>query len=177
MPAPDRRAAVLALAALCGGAAACAHNPAPDGAIVSAEAMQYTARGGYILIEQRNGIYAGGELLAVAPGAIHVQTDRGPRTIPLTQIQSMRLAAYETGQGAMAGWGALGVLSTLSHGFVLIFSAPIWLISTGVAAGLESRGALVDYPGDRLEDFRRFARYPQGLPTAPPTAPAPGPAP
>lgn len=162
------------------GALACASNPAPWGTLPTAEALDRTPFGGYILVVHGNGSETRGELLAARDGLVHVRQGDGVRAIRQTEIRSMRLAAYETGQLGMTVWGALGTLSTLSHGFVLIFSAPVWLIGTGISAGLESRAALVDYPDQPLAAFAKYARYPQGMPDggrSPPAAVVPSAAP
>jgi hypothetical protein len=158
-------------------AAGCAINPAPSGTLVTAEAMQRTAFGGYILVEHRNGAKTRGELLAVGDGQVHVQTAVGPRTLAIAEVYSMRLAAYQTDQAILTGWGLAGTLSTLTHGYLLVISGPVWLLATGFVAGIESRAALVDFPGEPLEHFRPWARYPQGMPVGPPAPPAPGPTP
>jgi hypothetical protein len=77
------------------------------------------------------------------------------------------------GQRKIAGWGVLGTVSTLSHGLLLIVSAPLWVISSGIVAGIESNAALVDHPEEPLAAFAKFARYPQGMPVETPPAPAP----
>jgi hypothetical protein len=175
---PARSAWLVLLAGL-----ACAHNPAPAGMLPAAEDLEVSPYGSYILVRQKNGAEIGGELLVVLEGEVRVRGDRGVRAIPERDIESMRLAVYQTGQGVMGIWGLVGTLSTLSHGFVLILSAPVWIIGTSVSAAVESRAALVDYPDQPLRAFARFARYPQGLPVAarpswtapPPAAVAPPP--
>jgi len=153
------------------GLMACASNPAPSGTLPTAEALGASPYGGYILVVRGDGSETEGELLAAHDGLVHVRGERGWHVIRQDEIRSMRLAVYQTGQTGLTIWGLLGTLSTLSHGFVLIFSAPVWLIGTGVSAGLESRAALLDYPDQPLPAFAKYARYPQGMPdwTKPPT--------
>jgi hypothetical protein len=154
----------------------CASNPAPRGALPAPEELQTSARGGYILVRHRNGAQTRGELLAAGADQVWVQTDRGVGAIPVAQIESMRMAIHRTGELAMTGWGAAGLLSTASHGYFLIFSVPVWVITTGISAGVESRRALLDYPEVPLVELARWARYPQGMP-APPPAPSEPPVP
>jgi len=170
------RSALLALLA----GLACAHNPAPAGMLPSAEDLAVSPFGSYILVHKKNGTETGGELLAVQDGEVHVRSDAGVRIIPAGEIESMRAAVYQTGQGVMGIWGLLGTASTFSHGFALILSAPIWIIGTSISAAVESRAALIDYPDQPLRAFAKFSRYPQGMPvaarpswTAPPPSPPP----
>jgi hypothetical protein len=159
------------------GLMACAHNPAPSGTLPTPEELPLSPYGGYILVRHKGGAETGGELLAVADDRVHVRSDQGVRVIPRREIESMRLAVYQTAQGTLGIWGTLGTLSTLSHGFVLVLSVPVWLITATASAAVESRAALVDYPGQPLSAFVRFARYPQGMPpsvTPSWTTPPPG---
>jgi hypothetical protein len=156
----------------------CASNPAPRGALPTPEQLETTARGGYILVKLRNGAETRGELLAAQGDQVWVATSGGVRAIPVPQIDTMRMALYQTGELSMSGWGAAGTISTISHGFWLVFSVPIWVITTGISAGVESRRALMDYPDEPLAKFAPWARYPQGMPAAPSwTAPPPVPKP
>jgi hypothetical protein len=152
--------------------AGCASNPAPSGVLPTPEELATTAHGGYVLVWHRSGAQTQGELLAAGKDQVWVLTDRGASAIPVSEIESMRMAIYRTGEMAMTGWGAAGTISTLSHGFFLVISVPVWLITTAISTGVESRRALLDYPDVPLSKFGHWARYPQGMP---PTQPAPGP--
>jgi len=149
----------------------CATNPAPSGTLRTAEAMQTTAYGGYILVRLRGGGEVRGELLAADDHGVTVNTPRGPHTIPEPKIDSARLAAYQTGEVGLTAWGALGTATTLSHGFLLVFSAPIWIFTTGFTGASESRLALYDFPGRSLRELALWARYPQGMPVVAPPPP------
>jgi hypothetical protein len=139
--------------------AGCASNPAPSGVLPTPEELATTAHGGYVLVWHRSGAQTQGELLAAGKDQVWVLTDRGASAIPVSEIESMRMAIYRT-------------ISTLSHGFFLVISVPVWLITTAISTGVESRRALLDYPEVPLSKFGHWARYPQGMP---PTQPAPGP--
>jgi hypothetical protein len=146
----------------------CASNPAPSGTLPTAEQVENTAYGGYILVRLRGGGEAQGELLAVNSREVFVKTSVGQRTIRLDQVETMRMATYHTGEYGMSGWGLIGTLSTVSHGFLLVFSAPIWILTTSLSAAGESRRALIDFPDRPLSEFAMWARYPQGMPVVAP---------
>jgi len=145
-------------------ASGCASNPAPRAMLRSPEQMQRTAFGSYVAIASRDGGQIGGELIAVDHERLYVLSGQTLHNMPVANVEKATLAAYSTGESEIAGWGALGIISTLSHGYLLIFSAPVWLLSTSVAAGVESRAALFHYPERPLESFRPYARFPQGIP-------------
>ena len=62
----------------------------------------------------------------------------------------------------------LGTLSTVSHGFFLVFSAPVWIITSTVIWNNQTKTAVERYPDDfewiTLDAMRVYARFPQGLP-------------
>jgi hypothetical protein len=82
--------------------------------------------------------------------------------VAYARIQKAVVVGYDGQEGPMAGWGLLGTLSTLSHGFVLILSAPIWLLTTAIAANAETNAAQID--GGPWTSMRKWARFPQGMP-------------
>jgi hypothetical protein len=160
----DRRrlGAVMAVAAALG----CATNPAPSGVLLPAEALPTSTGGGFVRVQQKAGGITEGELLAAYAEGLHVQTRWGPRHVHRRDIHEARLAGYQTHEKALTGWTVLGTVSTISHGFFLVLSAPLWLLIGGTSAGLESRSALLVYPDGPLTDFVVYARYPQGMPGA-----------
>jgi hypothetical protein len=87
----------------------------------------------------------------------------GVTDIPAAEIKRTRLELYD--ENKIVGlWAALGTLFTLSHGFYLVLSAPIWVISGISGAVGESRSGIVEIEGSSPEEFRKYARFPQGLP-------------
>lgn len=156
-----RSAHVVALVLL-GGLGACAHNPAPAGWLRPATETQKSALGAFVLVKAKRGD-AAGELIAV--GSSHMILRQGAKlvAIPVEEIDSATVAAYRTTEYEVTGWGALGTLSTASHGFFFVLSAPVWILATSIAAAIESRSALIT----DIRPFRwlvPYARFPQGLP-------------
>jgi len=87
-----------------------------------------------------------------------------PFAIALSDVQSARLAAYNANADRMGALVTLGTLSTISNGFYLVFTAPLWMIGGSVAAGRRSHEPILDYPEAKFQNFAPYARYPQGLP-------------
>ncbi len=116
-------------------AAACASNTAPSGFLPSPQDARASAYGAWI---------------------------------ELTLTASSRQRAVEgellAGSGAVAGWTALGVVSTISNGLLLIFTAPAWIITGTVAGSSESYAPQGNVPPLRWAELARFARFPQGMP-------------
>jgi hypothetical protein len=146
---------------------ACAANPAPLGWLPRAEQAQSRACGGWITLQSAKGATpprASGELIAVSEDRIYVLTDSGLLDLPQASVTKATLAAYASGAGVLGGWAALGTISTLSHGAILVLTAPLWIIAGSVAAASESKVALHRHPPTPLVQLRPWARFPQGLP-------------
>jgi hypothetical protein len=159
-----RRALLLALATLMSG---CASNPAPKTWRPTLAQAQQSTRGGWILVEPlvsgvppANASPVEGELIAIDETAYHVLTAGGLRSVPRSSTHRITVVAYATSPGAVAIWASVGGLSTLSHGYYLAFTAPMWAIAGGIVAVNESRAGLI-HDADRA---RAFARFPQGFP-------------
>lgn len=153
---------LVMIAALLG---ACVSNPDPRSPTI--QMMEREGYGGFIVIRTKVGMEVAGELISVESNVIRVlrlpQTTGALTWVPVTDIESAELYKYEA-EGGFGAWGLLGTLSTISHGFWLVFSAPAWMISAGIAAGIESHHVVVRYPDDRWNEFVPWARFPQGMP-------------
>ena len=164
MSGPSRRLLAALLAASLAG---CATNPAPPGWLPPAAKAQAQAYGGWISLNCKKGeavTHVEGELIAVTDDRVFVLADSGLVEVRHESVAKATLAAYATGEGALAGWSALGTVSTLSHGLYLLITAPMWIIAGIMAAGGESGAGLLRYPQKPLASFRLYARFPQGLP-------------
>jgi hypothetical protein len=111
-----------------------------------------------------------GELLAVEPEAFILESGGQPRLIPSQCVQWVRLASFEGDYGSTLAWGVVGTLSTLSHGAFLVLTGPVWLISMGIAAGSQAAAGILQEPlakptPEAMERLRKWARFPQGLPS------------
>jgi hypothetical protein len=74
------------------------------------------------------------------------------------------VARYSSEAGPIAGFAALGVVSTISNGYLLGITAPLWIITGIVASSSESRAPLRGVPPLVWADLAAYARFPQGLP-------------
>lgn len=180
----------IATTLLAGFACGCARTSAPPGFLPSKKGASKDPYGAWIDIRHhapedvRTHFRTRGELIAAEAESVHVLTDAGWRTIPITDIDKATLTLYSSGAHWQALWGILGFLSTASHGFYLAISAPVWLgtaITTTAIATREPRivlharkersstedtqtsanPALWD---DDWNGIRRYARFPQGPP-------------
>jgi len=80
-------------------------------------------------------------------GRIPPEYSRGPK-------RSLRRVAVGT---------VLGLLSTVSNGWFLIVTGPMWLIGGSIAASGQRRVPIESVPTVRWTDVAAFARFPQGI--------------
>jgi len=148
-------------------AAACASNTAPSGFLPSPQDAPASAYGAWIeltLTASSRQRAVEGELLAVSADTAWVLSHAGAVVLPTTAVARGKLTAWRSGSGAVAGWTALGVVSTISNGLLLIFTAPAWIITGTVAGSSESYAPQGNVPPLRWAELARFARFPQGMP-------------
>jgi len=149
-------------------ATACATNTAPSGFLPSPrEAAHTSAYGAWIelkVLGSSRERTVHGELLAVTADTVWVLSDSSVAVLPTTVVGRGKLTAWRSGTGAVTGWTVLGVVSTLSNGVLLIFTAPLWIITGTLAGSNESYAPQRDVPPLRWAELARFARFPQGIP-------------
>lgn len=165
MRGPDVR--IFLAVALLATASGCASTLAPRGYLPRAgEAGD--AKGGWIVAEvgpSEPTRQVAGELIAVERDTVFVLTESGLEALPAGRFHSAQVATYESEWGGPAAWTLLGTLSTASHGWVLVATAPAWIIVGTICTATASHAGIYRYPGMSLSEFAPFARFPQGLPS------------
>lgn len=106
-----------------------------------------------------------GELLAVSSEAIFVADGSGLVAVSSEVVREVRVELEARSGAAMGALTALGALSTLSHGFYLVFTLPIWL-GTGIPTSVNEGRAASASGAPTDPHLRDFARFPQGLPAS-----------
>ena len=149
-------------------AVACAGNPAPPGFLPSPTQAVRDVYGGWIEVTvsagRRDSTIAG-ELIAAGADTVWILPDSGRVVaVPTRTVKKGRVARYRSDAGAIAGFTALGVVSTISNGYLGGFTAPLWIITGIVASSNESRAPLRGVPPLVWADLTAYARFPQGLP-------------
>lgn len=161
----SRELAVLTAALLVSASAAgCLHNPDPRPRSMSA--VHTDAHGGFVVVRVGGQVNHQGELIAVGPEGVWVLARQRLILTPHEQVSGLDLYAYDVSIAGTTGLGLLGTLSTISHGFFLVFSAPIWLVTTIATSASQSRSAYEWYAGDGDDwsELMKWARFPQGMP-------------
>jgi hypothetical protein len=157
-----RELVVVAAVAAVANAACIRGNPDPRNP--SLEVMERGGFGAWIALTTTAGASLEGELISVEPASLSLIMPGSGR---LTVVQKASIAegsVYKYESDSLAGWAVVGTLSTLSHGFFLIFTAPIWSLSSAGIAGSESRHVIIELARGKWDEVAKWARFPQGMP-------------
>jgi len=145
-----------------------ASSPAPVAWRRSMEDVKTVTYGAWIHVDGRSFV-SDGELLAAEEGYLALSRDDEVTIVPSECIEKVEIAAFENTSEQTILWGVAGSLSTASHGYYLVFTLPIWLITTWGATYAHSAAGhvRVDYHQSltaKVDEIRKWARFPQGLP-------------
>ena len=163
---PDSgRMALLAGAML---AAACAtRSPAPPSWQVLGSEVDSSPHGAWANVTLRGGGGLSGELLAVDHEALYVGLTPRLTRVPHQCVTRLQLAAFEITAVDVSALGALGTLSTLTHGFFLVFTVPVWMVTAGLSSYGHSRSGHLKFGlgEEPLHTASAWSRFPAGMPT------------
>lgn len=158
----------VVLAALALGTAGCLRNPDPRPR--SMAAIQSDAHGAFaVATVPGRGVFHG-ELIAISATEVWVLVGNAMLHEPLARVSELEIFPYKVPVSGVAAWGVIGTLSTISHGFILILSAPTWIITAGIVGARHSRAAYEVHDGDNWPALAKWARFPQGMPAGLTTA-------
>lgn len=142
-------------------------NPAPPPWRRTPAAAQRSPLGSWTNVTLRNGAQISGEIIAADAEAVYLGAPPLLLTVPGRCVRSMQVAFVDAQIDGPAAWGVAGAISTLTHGFFLFLSAPVWLtatvVSTTVASGAGYRTLHFEHGGP-IASAGTWARFPQGLP-------------
>ena len=148
----------------------CAHSYAPNRWLPDTDQIQTEAYGGWLTIdyEPQNDktIEIRGEYLTSDTSNVYVLYD-SLYIVPKLKITDAVLEIDDKNTSEYDGWTILGTASTLSHGWFLGFTFPMWL-ATGISAssGESFRDRYSeDHPDESYWiQIIKYSRFPQGLP-------------
>lgn len=148
--------------------AGCVSTPGPKGWLPTPKQALSDAFGAWMIVEHgtlgRTKI-AEGEFIAVQKLRVYILPQYGEdiESIPINTINKVTLAVYR--EHSYAGlWTLLGSLSTISHGYFLVASFPIWLLGGALNTAAESSSGIEELIVFNWQDLSKYARFPQGIP-------------
>jgi hypothetical protein len=143
-------------------------TPGPPGSPKPHQAATAT-RGAWVEIQTEGPsgtIATSGELLAADQDSLWVLGENGAYAIGTIAITGGVVVRYDPEASETGKFAAWGAVSTLSHGFVLVLSAPAWMLfGTGAAHGQFSEGVTRFTGTTRYGSLAPWGRFPQGIPT------------
>ena len=154
------------LIAVCAVAAtmACYRAKGPATQPTPQEALR-SAFGGWIMVSRVHDTpqsVVAGELIAVHADTLHVLSTSGLISIPRRDIKSLALERYRVPLTPSILASVAGTLSTVGNGFILLLTAPAWIIAGTVSTAMYSRAPLTT----SAAELQPFARFPQGIPAS-----------
>jgi hypothetical protein len=145
--------------------AACASNPAPRGALPREENVDRSPYGAWIIVERNGAQTVQGELLSARDDSVVVLTANGAHPVAREAIRYAEVGVFEARMASLSTWMVVGTLSTISNGFILIFTAPMWLIAGGFSLARVSKQPIYKWnENEPLSSLAKFARFPGGMP-------------
>ena len=145
----------------------CASSNVPSYWSANPDKMATDVFGGWVDIEYDSlGVkdkQAGGELIAISSDSIYY-ADSLLHSIYKNDIASARLISYNSNYMNMGLLTFLGSISTISNGWFLGITFPMWLIGGTTSTVTQSYNPVIDFPQNNFREFVPFARFPQGLP-------------
>ena len=147
--------------------AACGTTRAPRGWLPRAADAGRDTYGGWVIVEADTGEArweTEGELIAVSADSLWVLGDSLAVAVPAALVSRVRVTGYDAQPRAVTAATAGGVVLTVTNGWFLVFTAPMWLITGTVASHAQARHPVRTATGADLAALAEFARFPQGLP-------------
>lgn len=143
---------------------ACATVKAPNGQVPRRQDLVSDAFGGWMLLTLTSQQNVEGELLALTADSIHV-INSALFSFAKKDIAAGRLIMYNTDTGRFGRWATAGAFGSITNGWFLVFTMPLWII-TGVATSSSEANRInyLDYPQTDWNYLNRYARFPQGFP-------------
>jgi len=146
----------------------CASTSAPVGWLPTVTQAPDDAYGAWISAESTKDdhpYWVGGELIAVTSDSVFILTGNQLTGLSQASIKNAEITFYQPEpRGPLSSWTLVGALSTLSHGYFLVFTAPMWIIVGASSAGSVSRASIVRYPRRKWPELGNYARFPRGFP-------------
>ena len=151
----------------------CASTGAPDGWLPAATDAPRDPYGAWMIVEfekSHDERFLAGEFLAVDEDSLYVLAGTAETADPvvgvsLEVVKKARIAHFDPQTGIAVGWVVAGTLSTASHGMGAAVTMPLWIIVGSVLAGSQSYMPLENYPNLNWDEFKMYARFPQGPPS------------
>ena len=153
---------VLALLMLAG----CAASIAPAHWLPSALEVPQDGYGSWASVTLSIGPdeFSEGELIASTPDTLYILGYERLEAYGHNEVAKVHLQSYDANYTGLAFWTGIGSLSTISHGFILAISAPVWIITGTIATSSQSKAPHKTMMGGSWKQLQGYCRFPGGMP-------------
>ncbi len=143
---------------------ACKTVNAPRGTLPMRKEIAMDAYGGWIeLALTSDPKPVQGELIVVSTDSVYVMETNYVNGYAKGDISSARVIFFNTAVKDYTTWAVLWPFVTISNGGFLFITLPLTLIAGINTSHAEAtRVNYIDYPENGFEEFKKYARFPQG---------------
>ena len=148
----------------------CAAYRAPRGWLPEKKNVAQEVYGGWLYLEWTGNPkqeVTQGEFVGVNENTVFVFDHKILTRVPMDRVSYASLKLHDDDRSSFAAWTFFGTLSTITNGWFLVFSLPLWLFAGTAITSYES------YSGSFIEKLpkdawwgtvTRYSRFPQGIP-------------
>lgn len=107
-----------------------------------------------------------GELITIHEDTVYILSQSQLNGVPVSAVKNAKLELHLPNATGFTIWSvAGGLLSPFVNGYYSLFTFPAWLISgIAVSTNAANQPNMIHFPATGLEEFKKFSRFPQGLP-------------
>ena len=145
----------------------CATTNSPKGYLPTVSKLPTEVYGGWIQVDLKNNSELqaiSGELVAVETDSLFILNEKQLYSVSWDQVSKAKLTIFDSKYYNLVPWTVFGTISTISHGFYLVLSAPVWILTGTIATVYQSKVPQIEYPKKPKTLFNKYARFPQGIP-------------
>ena len=151
----------------------CATTYAPDNWLPETDEVPENVYGGWITLitepdslnTEEQWMQYSGEFISLDDENIYLLFD-SVFQVPKRKIRNSILELDEKNTTGYGLWVSVGTIATISNGYYLMITAPLWLvfgIPAVVGESARDRYETEEPPEEYWESIRKFARFPQGI--------------
>ena len=153
----------------------CASITAPREYVPPLKELKKYRYGAYVELEVKGKRTLSGEFIGISGDTVFVFVRRENKIYytPLSNVKNFVIIPYyidwKTSDLVLIGvWTTLGILSTVTHGRFLYYTAPAWILSGTASFAIYSIIIYTYNTGSNINNINErvisFSRYPQGVP-------------
>ncbi len=159
---PALRVGAIALLLLAG----CAGSIAPKHWLPEATEVPQDGYGSWASVTLSIGPdeFSEGELIAATSDSLFILGYEKLEAYGFNEVAKVHLQSYEANYSGLAAWTVVGSLSTISHGVILLISAPVWIISGTIATSSQSHVPHKTVMTGGWKQLQPYCRFPGGMP-------------